>query len=87
MHTERIVRERERKELTGIPTSSWYDLVNAGLATPAVKLSKYTAGWPYTELAALNAARIAGKSESDIRTLVTRLIAARANAFDKFEAA
>ena len=87
MHTERIVRERERKELTGIPTSSWYDLVDDGLAPPSVKLGKVAAGWPVSEIAALNAARIAGKSESDIRTLVTRLIAARANAFDKFEAA
>lgn len=87
MQPERIVRERERKDVTGIPTSSWYDLVTAGLATPAVKLSKYTAGWPYTELAALNAARIAGKSEDEIRALVKRLVAARAHAFDQFEAA
>ena len=34
--------------------------------------------WPAVEMAALNAARIAGKGESDIRALVTKLQAARA---------
>ena len=34
--------------------------------------------WPAVEVAALNAARIAGKGEADIRALVTRLQAARA---------
>ena len=87
MQPERIARERERKDVSGIPTSSWYDLVAAGLATPGVKLSKYPVGWPHSELAALNAARIAGKSEDDIRALVKRLVAARARAFDQFEAA
>ena len=40
-----------------------------------------------TQLAALNAAKIAGKSNDEIHTLVTKLIIARKHAFDKFEAA
>lgn len=87
MQSERIVREPERRKITGIPTSSWYDLIHNGLAPQAVKLSEYTAGWPYTELTALNAAKIAGKSNDEIRTLVTKLMTARKHAFDKFEAA
>ena len=35
-------------------------------------------GWPAQEVAALNAARIAGQSDAELRELVTRLHAARA---------
>ena len=80
MQIDRLVREPERGELTGKPTSSWYELIHDGLATPGVRLSRYSVGWPLSELAALNAARIAGKSEEQIRSLVKRLVAARANA-------
>jgi prophage regulatory protein len=34
-------------------------------------------GWPANEVAALNAARIAGKSDDEIRQLVRKLEAAR----------
>jgi prophage regulatory protein len=34
-------------------------------------------GWPANEVAALNAARISGKSDSEIRDLVVKLEAAR----------
>jgi prophage regulatory protein len=37
-------------------------------------------GWPDNEVAALNAARIAGKSESEVRELVVKLEAARKTA-------
>ena len=37
-------------------------------------------GWPTTEVAAINAARIAGKSEVEIRELVAKLEAARKSA-------
>ena len=87
MQPDQLVRERERQNFTGIPTSSWYDLVNDGLAPPAVKLSKYTSAWPFSELTALNAARIAGKSDDEIRKLVKRVVSARDHAFDGAETA
>ncbi len=37
-------------------------------------------GWPSGEVAALNAARIAGKTDEEIRTLVVKLEAARKSA-------
>jgi prophage regulatory protein len=37
-------------------------------------------GWPANEVEALNAARIAGKSESEVRELVVKLEAARKTA-------
>ena len=87
MEVDRILREGERRQVTGVPTSTWYDLIDQGLAPPGIKIGKYSVGWPATELAALNAARIAGKGDDEIRGLVKRLIAARAKAFDRFAAA
>ena len=87
MQPDRLVREPERRDFTGIPTSSWYDLVENGLAPPAVKLSKFTAAWPFSELVALNAARIASKSDDEIRKFVKRAVAARDRAFDEGEVA
>ena len=37
-----------------------------------------SSGWPAREVAALNAARIAGKSDAEIRELVADLVAERA---------
>jgi len=47
-----IAREAQRRELTGIPTSTWYDLQNAGLAPKPIKLSVRSVGWLIEELEA-----------------------------------
>jgi prophage regulatory protein len=49
---DRIVRERERREITGVPTSSWYDLQKRGLAPKPVPLGPAARGWLLSELAA-----------------------------------
>ena len=85
MQVDRLVRERERKEITGVAQSTWYEQIASGLAPPPIKLGKSAAAYPQSELAALNAARIAGKPDDEIRKLVERLVAARARAFDGFE--
>lgn len=77
--TERMVREPERREITGDPTSTWYEKQADGLAPPAIRIGKRAVAWPLSELVALNAARIAGKSEDEIRALVKRLLVARAS--------
>lgn len=87
MQPDQLVREPARRDFTGIPTSTWYDLVNDGLAPPAVKTGKYTVAWPFSELTALNAARIAGKSDDEIRKLVKKVVTARDHAFDGAEIA
>lgn len=78
--TCRMLRERERKTLTGIPTSSWYEQIKDGLAPPGVKISNSAVAWPENELVFLNAARIAGKSDKEIRSFVATIMALRANA-------
>jgi prophage regulatory protein len=51
--------------------------IQQGLFTPPVPIGARAVGWPADELAALNAARIAGKSDDEIRALVAKLEAAR----------
>jgi prophage regulatory protein len=46
-----------------------------------VKLGARAVGWPASELAAVNAARINGLSDTEIRDLVKRLEAARKSNF------
>ena len=57
--------------------ASIYNTIKAGLFTKPVKIGQRSVGWVMTEVQAINAARIAGKSETEIRELVTRLHAKR----------
>lgn len=66
-----ILRERCRSR------SAHYLDIQQGLFTRPVSIGLRAVGWPASELVALNAARIAGKSDEEIRTLVVKLEAAR----------
>ncbi|MES2979811.1 MAG: AlpA family phage regulatory protein [Pseudomonadota bacterium] len=57
--------------------ASIYNAIKAGLFTKPVPIGQRSVGWPSQEVAAINAARIAGKSEAEIRELVNRLHAKR----------
>lgn len=59
--------------------ASIYNAINAGLFTEAVKIGERSVGWPDFEVEAICAARIAGKSEDEIRELVSLLHAKRAD--------
>ena len=58
--------------------ASIYNAIRAGLFTKPVKIGQRAVGWPDYEVSELVAARIAGKSETEIRELVKRLHAKRA---------
>ena len=53
--------------------ASIYKLIREGLWTKPVRLGMRSVGWPEAEVTAICAARIAGKSEGEIRTLVVQL--------------
>lgn len=53
--------------------ASIYNAIQAGLFTKPVPIGQRSVGWPSDEVKAINAARIAGKSEAEIRELVQRL--------------
>lgn len=75
MHTilrlSAVLRERARSR------SMHYLDIQQGLFTRPVQIGLRAVGWPASEVAALNAARIAGRSDAEIRELVARLEAAR----------
>jgi len=73
----RLLRLPEVCAVAGLGVTSIYGQVKKGLYTPPVKLTVRTSAWPENEVAAINAARIAGKSDDEIRALVTRLVALR----------
>jgi prophage regulatory protein len=68
------------KAETGASRSTIYLRIQQGLWPKPVKLGPRSVAWPASEVAALNAARIAGMVDAEIRTLVTRLEAARKSA-------
>jgi len=51
--------------------------VTAGTVTVPIKLAKQVSAWPLREIEAVEEARIAGKSDDEIRALVRRLHEAR----------
>jgi prophage regulatory protein len=57
--------------------ASIYNAIKAGLFTKPVQIGQRAVGWPSSEVQAINAARIAGKSEAEIRELVKQLHAKR----------
>ena len=58
--------------------ASIYTAIKQGLFTKPVQIGQRSVGWPSDEVLAINTARIAGKSETEIRELVNRLHAKRA---------
>ena len=73
-----ILRMQSVKVETGNRShASIYSAVHAGLFTVPVQIGQRSVGWPDHEVAAINQARIAGKSDAQIRELVTKLHAAR----------
>lgn len=64
---------------TGLARPTIYLRMKDGLFPRPVKLSERAIAWPESEIATINAARISGKSNDDIRALVVVLEANRAD--------
>ena len=75
-----ILRLPSVKSAAGYSRSTLYLRIAQGLWTKQVSLGARAVGWPAAEVDALNAARIAGKTDAEIRALVLRLQAARTGA-------
>jgi prophage regulatory protein len=75
--THHILRLPDVKTATGLSRSTIYLRITHGVFTHPVSLGGRSVGWPANEVGALNAARIAGKSDAEIRELVTKLETAR----------
>jgi len=78
--THTILRIPTVKSESGLSRSTIYLRIAQGLWTKPVSLGARAVGWPSHEVAAINAARIAGKTDEEIRALVATLEAARKGA-------
>lgn len=77
MNINKILRLPSVKAESGLSRSTLYLRISQGLWTKPVSLGGRTVGWPSDEVAALNAARIAGQRDDEIRALVRKLEADR----------
>ncbi len=66
-----------KAELGHRSDASVYNAIRAGLFTTGVAIGQRARGWPSDEVSAINTARIAGKSDDEIRELVKVLQAKR----------
>ena len=75
-----ILRRKQVETETGYSRSTIYLRISQRLWPKPVSLGPRAVGWPAAEVAALNAARISGKSDEQIRGLVLSLEQARGSA-------
>ena len=68
------------EQATGKKKSRLYTDIHDGVFPRPVKIGLRAVAWPSTEVEAVNAARIAGKSEEEIRELVAALHSQRQQA-------
>ena len=73
-----ILRRRQVEAETGKGRSGIYEDIEDGLFTKSVKIGARAVGWPADEVQAITAARVAGLDDGEIRKLVQRLHARRA---------
>lgn len=73
----KILRLPQVMEECGLARSTVYLRIKQGTLTKPISLGPRCVGWPETEIAAINEARIAEKSEDEIRALVAELQANR----------
>lgn len=70
----KLLKKPDVLKLTAKSNTTHYNDIKAGLMTPPVRLGENSVAWPCDEIEAINRARIAGKSDDEIKTLVSELI-------------
>lgn len=70
-------RKSAAQESSGKKDSAFYQDIADGLFVPGVKIGRRAVAWARHEHQAIAAARLAGKTDDEIRALVKKLVAAR----------
>ena len=73
----RMLRKPEVLKARGRGHAAHYNDIASGLMTTGVRISSQSVAWPDYEVDAINRARIAGKSDDEVRHLVVELHAKR----------
>jgi prophage regulatory protein len=81
----RLLKKTEVLKLTAKSNTTLYSDIKLGLMIPACKISQNSVAWPEHEIFAINAARVAGKSDEQIKKLVTELVKLRKGVPNKSE--
>jgi prophage regulatory protein len=71
---DRVVREPERRSITGVPTSTWYELQAKGLAPKPFSLGNRIVGWSFNELIAWVEALKRGGTWQSLGEVAERII-------------
>ena len=69
--------------MTGLRRACVYMRIAAGLLPGPVKIGVRVSGWPAQEITAVNEFVIAGRSDAEIRQLVSNLVAQRTEGGDE----
>lgn len=75
--TDSLIRIKKVEEKTGLKKSMVYDLISKEEFVTSIKIGERAVAWVSSEIDAINAARMAGKSAAEIRQLVKTLAAKR----------
>lgn len=73
MDTLTLIRLPETLKLCAQKRASFYAALKSGLYPPAISIGARSVAWVKAEVEAVLKARIAGKSEEEIRILVNKL--------------
>lgn len=79
-HLNPLHRRPIVEQATGYSRTVIYRRIREGLFTRPVSIGGDRVAWPANEIEAINSARIAGKTDAEIRALVIELEAARGRA-------
>ncbi|WP_369819847.1 helix-turn-helix transcriptional regulator, partial [Oleiphilus sp. HI0066] len=72
-----MMRRPETCRTLGKGRTAFYNDISKGLMTPGVAITSRTVAWPSDEVFAVMKARIAGKSEAELKELVQNLLERR----------
>jgi prophage regulatory protein len=74
----KLIKLPDVEAISALRCTNIYGAIKVGLFPPPVKVTARASAWVEDEVLAINAARIAGQSDHQIRKLVADLIDARA---------
>ncbi|SEN30411.1 helix-turn-helix transcriptional regulator [Nitrosomonas marina] len=69
----KLIRIKDVIAISGLKRSTLYANISKGTFPSQIKLGERCSAWVESEILAVNQARIAGKSEQDIKELITQL--------------
>lgn len=71
--THKIIRLDEAKNILGLSKSSFYNRIKEGALPSPINLGGRAVGWVEEEISTILNAMIAGKSQSEVKSLVVDL--------------